>query len=384
MRVLYVAPRYHTNQIPIVKGWIQNGHEIMFISQFAGTLEDYDTLKPIILGYSASTKVFIGIYRFFFCRKEKSPKKEFDLKIKIGLPPVKKAKKYMDDFEPDVVIVRERSLYNIPFILLCRKKKIPCILYNQSPLWDKPGRDQGWKKKILLPLFPAVRMTPVKGIANNGNEKTKGAVFVPFVIEKHFAPEEKQHFVDDKINILCVGRYEQRKNLFLLLDVVKSLIDKYEIHLVIAGEMIDTNQHEYYAALKQKVTEYRLTEKVTLLQNLNIKQIYEVYRKSDLFVLPSTRERASIAQLEAMSCSLPVICSNTNGSACYVEDGINGKLFADNSENDLAEKMEWFLSDKERLLKAGQKSYQAVCTNYQFPNYYVSILKIIGKIKNDK
>lgn len=379
MRVLYIAPRYHTNQIPIVKGWLENGHEVMFLSQFAGTSEDYDVLKPIILGYSKATQVLIGIYHVIFCQREKSEKKEFDLKIKIGLPPVKKAKKYLDDFEPDVVIVRERSLYNIPFVLLCRKKKIPCILYNQSPLWDKPGRDQGWKKKILLPLFPEVRMTPVKGTANNGNEKTKGAVFVPFVIEKHFAPNEKEHFVNGKVQIFCVGRYEERKNLFLLLEAVKELMKKYEMQLVIAGEMVDQNQREYYAALKRKVVEYKL-EKVTLLQNLKMKQIYDIYKQSDLFVLPSTRERASVAQLEAMSCSLPVVCSDTNGSACYVEDGVNGYLFQDNSLLDLKEKIELLVSDKSRMLAMGEKSYSLVEEKYQFANYYIAIKEMMQGI----
>lgn len=379
MKVLYIAPRYHTNQIPVVKGWLENGHEVMFLSQFAGTSENYDVLKPIILGYSKTTQFLIGIYRFIFCRREKSEKKEFDLKIKIGFPPAKKVKEYVDNFEPDVVIVRERSLYNIPFVMLCRKKRIPCILYNQSPLWDKPGRDQGLKKKILLPFFPKIRITPVKGTANNGNEKTEGAVFVPFVIEKHFALVEKEHFINDKVNLLCVGRYEQRKNLLLLLDAIKELTEKYAIQLIVAGEVLDQNQQEYYTALKQKAEEYKLAERVTLLQNLSMDQIYEAYRKADLFVLPSTRERASIAQLEAMSCSLPVICSNTNGSACYVEDGVNGYLFQDNSLSDLQRKIELLVSNRQRMLSMGEKSYSLVEEKYQFQDYF-NIIK--GFIKN--
>ena len=62
MRVLYVAPRYHTNQIPVMKGWQAGGHEVVFISQFAGTPEDYTVLKPIILGYSRIFECFIKGY----------------------------------------------------------------------------------------------------------------------------------------------------------------------------------------------------------------------------------------------------------------------------------------------------------------------------------
>ena len=375
MRVLYVAPRYHTNQTLVMKGWLEHGHQVRFLSQFAGTSEDYTVLQPVILGYSGLFEGVMRIYRFFFCRKEKSATREFDLRIKIGFPPIGRAKKQLQEFQPDLVIVRERSVYNIPFARICKKKRIPCVLYNQSPLWDKPDRDKGWKKKFLLALSPKIRMTPVMGTTGNGNVKTSNSYFVPFVTEPHCSPEEKLHFQNEKIQLLCVGRYEERKNLFLLLNAVKELIGKYKLHLTIIGEAIDQNQMEYYEKLKKQILAYHLEQQVTLLQNFNMEQMYEEYRKADLFVLPSTRERASIAQLEAMSCSLPVICSDTNGSACYVEEGVNGWLFADNKESDLREKIEKSVCDRSRLLRMGQESYRIVQEKYCFINYYKEIMK---------
>ena len=29
MRVAYVAPRFHTNQVPIIKGWVEDGDEVI-------------------------------------------------------------------------------------------------------------------------------------------------------------------------------------------------------------------------------------------------------------------------------------------------------------------------------------------------------------------
>ena len=40
MRVLYMSHRYHTNQNTIMKGWVENGHEVCFLSQYAGKIED--------------------------------------------------------------------------------------------------------------------------------------------------------------------------------------------------------------------------------------------------------------------------------------------------------------------------------------------------------
>ncbi len=378
MRVLYVAPRYHTNQIPVMKGWIQQGDEVHFISQFAVRLEDYAVLRPIVLGYSKLFECVTAIYRFLLCRKEKSDAKEFAFRVKAGFPPVGEAGRLLRELKPDLVILRERSVYNIPFSLVCRKKRIPCILYNQSPLWDKPDRDMGWRKKIFLRFLPKVRMTPVAGRQENGNIRMPYSYFVPFIAQPRYSVEEKPHFTDGQIRILCVGRYEERKNLFLLLEAVRQLAARYPIHLVIAGEAIDQNQLEYYASLGKKIVQYHLEKDVTLLQNLKIARVYEEYKKADLFVLPSTRERASIAQLEAMSCSLPVICSDTNGSACYVENGVNGWLFTDNDGADLRDKIESLVSDRNILLEMGRSSYTLVREKYQFENYYQKITDMIN------
>ena len=380
MRVLYVAPRYHTNQIPIVKGWLDHGDQVMFISQNSGTPEDYSVLKPVILGYSYVFEVVARIYRTLFCREEKSDKKEFDFRIKVGFPPLGSSRKYVSIFKPDVAILRERSVYNIPFCLMCRKKNIPCILYNQSPLWDKPKSDRGILKWIFLNFLPEMRMTPVMGIQGHGNVEMVNTVYVPFVIEPRIAPNQKGSFQSGRVNLICVGRYEERKNLMMLVKVLDSIKEKYDFSLVVIGEYQNEGQKEYYKKLETMIATYDMCERIRLLKNLNMDQMYDEYRKADLFVLPSTRERASVSQLEAMSCSLPVVCSNTNGTANYVQDGVNGFLFRDNDADDLRNKLEMLLSDRGKLLEMGKNSYMLVCDKYQFIQYYEKIREIIRDI----
>ncbi len=377
MRVLYVAPRYHTNQIPVMKGWLENGHKVLFLSQFAGTSEDYTILRPVILGYSALFEIVMRIYVFLFCRNEKSAKKEYDLRIKAGFPPLGKAASYIRRFKPDLVIVRERSLYNVPFTLACRRRGIPCILYNQSPLWDKPDRDKDWKKRLLLRFLPRKRMTPVLGKPNGECVILPDAAFVPFVMEPYCLPEEKEHFLRGHINVLCVARYEKRKNLFLLIEALHDLIFKYDLCLTIAGEAVDANQKEYYEKLQKYILKCELQDNVLLRKNLTRKEVYQEYKRSDIFVLPSTRERASITQLEAMSCCLPVICSDTNGSACYVEEGITGYLFHDNDKEALREKMEKLVRDKGEISLMSKAAWKAVMEKYQFAQYYDRIVELM-------
>ena len=49
MKVIYMSHRYHTNQTTIMKGWKENGHEVRFLSQYAGKIEDYKYIKPIVV-----------------------------------------------------------------------------------------------------------------------------------------------------------------------------------------------------------------------------------------------------------------------------------------------------------------------------------------------
>lgn len=381
LRILYVAPRFHTNQIPIIKGWLKEGDSVYFVSHFARPGEDYQLLEPKILGYSLIFKMVYSMYytwyKLFEAEKSQKEKCLYEFRLKLGFPPIGMASACIKDFQPDVVIVRERCLYNISFYKVCKKKKIPCILYNQSPLWDAPKRDAGIIRKILLPLFPKMRITPVLGNKGFNTERTKDAIYVPFVMETRFEWKEKRHFLNNKINLVSVGRYEPRKQLLLLVEAFAKLQKRYSLQLILIGEVIDEKQAAYYQKVLNKIKEYGIEEHVCLKKNLTRELVFEEYRKADLFILPSTKERASISQLEAMSCSLPVICSNTNGSACYVESGKNGYLFADSDMEDLCQKIELAVKDKKYIEEMSKNSYQLVQEKYQFENYKQAIVDIM-------
>lgn len=380
MRILYVAPRYHTNQVPIVRGWQQRGDEVKFIAQFVGKSEDHEDLKPVVLGYSKITDGLIWLKKWLCHKGRMSEGKEFDLRIKIGFPPLGRMKKEIQRFQPDLVILRERSLYNISASAICKKNNIPCILYNQSPIWDRPDRDKGLLRGLLIRFLPKERMTPVMGQKEEGKIEMPNSTFVPFVAQPRMTIEEKKPATKGGIRMLCVARYEDRKRLHLLLDAAENILKEGKASLKIAGEAADPEQIAYQQMIREKIQQKGLEERVELFQNLNREQVFSLYCASDLFVLPSTRERASISQLEAMACSLPVICSDTNGSACYVEPKLNGWLFFDDCKESLQRVLEEAVSDHDRLEQMGRKSYQLVCDKYRFENYAGAVLEIRNKL----
>ncbi len=372
---MYVAPRYHTNQVPIMNGWKEQGDVVCFISQYAGKLEDYSCITPFIAGYS---HLFCMVEKFarLFIRNEG---KRGEFRFKCGIPPLGKLRDKMREFQPDLVILRERSIYSICCYLMCRQYGYPAVLYNQSPLWEKEIK-KDWAHRMVRKLTPSVRMTPVLGNPQINHEKEDHAYYIPFVMQAKLCWKTKVYFAGKRINIFSVGKYEERKNHRMMIETVGKLSGKYSVFLRIAGECTTKEQEGYYQGLKRYIKENGLGDKVWLFKNLNREQVEGLYAESDVFVIPSTREPASVSQLEAMAFSLPVICSDTNGTACYVENGRNGFQFRDNDKEDLKDKVEALIRDKERLRAMGKESYMDIVEKYSFRQYRVKMEEIRKEI----
>lgn len=379
MRFLYVAPRYHTNQVPVMKGLTERGHTVCFISHYQGKIEDYTYVTPVVAGYS---KIFNAMNWIYVNILQRHNSKARNMKLKYGFPSMKKMRKIVSDFKPDVMIIRERSVYSIFTCLACRGLKVPMILYNQSPLWEEKVKND-LPHRIVKGLLPKVRITPVLGIEGEGRVKEEGAVFVPFVMEPRLSPEKKTWFLNGRINILCVAKYEKRKNIHMLLEVLAQLLEDFDLFLTVAGECADDFEKKYKKEQEKFISENGLKERVALLENLPHNQMEELYAQADLFVIPSTREPASISQLEAMAYSLPVICSDTNGTACYVENGRNGYLFKDNCKEALHDAVSKCISNSERLTEMGKNSYEDIKEKCKFDIYYQKIISCIEKVTYD-
>lgn len=379
MKVLYMSHRYHTNQNTIMKGWVENGHKICFLSQFAGKIEDYTYVKPIVVGYSKLFKIFDYLYVNVLFRKKPNA---IDMKLKLGFPPIFKMAKIIKEFNPDVAIIRERSIYAICMTAICRFYHYPTILYNLSPVWEDRIKND-IPHRIVRKLTPKYRMTPVDvvGTEYEGKVKDENGFFVPFLMEPQIAPEEKEYFRNGKINIFCIGKYQERKNLWMMVYAVESLLPKYDVTLTITGELSNQFHQEYYDAITSYVKEKGLSDRITFYSNLNKKRVCEEYAKADLYVIPSTGEPASITVIEGMAFSIPVISGSDNGTASYIEEGKNGYVFRDKDQEDLNRKIEKIISDRQRLKEMGRDAYYHVKNNFQFDRYYKSVVEIMEKEK---
>jgi phosphatidylinositol alpha-1,6-mannosyltransferase len=211
--------------------------------------------------------------------------------------------------------------------VLYRLTGLPYIVSLQGP--DVPGFEARYNYlyPILKPLLRVVwrraaAVTAISGEHQRLAKETTPELAIPIIyngVETDvFYPADAR---DQSINLLCVGRLIERKGQQHLLrsfaDLRKQLPDR-ELQLTLVG----TGDAE--AALKQQARELGIADQVTFKGFVAREDMPEVYRQADLFVLPSQSEGMSIALLEALASSLPVVVTNTGGTEELVTTGENG------------------------------------------------------------
>lgn len=80
------------------------------------------------------------------------------------------------------------------------------------------------------------------------------------------------------------------------------------------------------------------------------------YASSDVFLFPSHTETFGNVTLEAMASGLPCLVADAIGSKSLVEDEVNGKWAEKKSLEDFTKKLEWIVSDPDRMKEMGKKS----------------------------
>lgn len=165
----------------------------------------------------------------------------------------------------------------------------------------------------------------------------------------------------DKVRLLYVGKIEERRNVYFLIDVFETVYKKYEnVELVIVG----TGEHEYAEKFLSRIQPLIDKNLITYIPKASQKELSVIYKNTDLFIFTSNYEIFGMVLLEAMYFGLPVISSFNGGASVLIDDGKNGYILTEFNEKRWGEKIEYLVENKEVCEKMGEYAHRTIEENF--------------------
>jgi glycosyltransferase involved in cell wall biosynthesis len=177
-------------------------------------------------------------------------------------------------------------------------------------------------------------------------EKIKSVCFPNFVSTKFFLEQERT----DGNYVLFMGYPWYLKGVDVLIRAFNKISIKYpDYKLKVIGWCPEGR--EYFENIaKQNNT-------IQLLEPIPYEEVPKIMAACSLFVLPSRTEAMGRVLIEAMACKKPIVASNVDGIPTIVKNDFNGLLFESENVDDLAEKIDRLLGNKDLAKKLAENGY---------------------------
>ena len=185
---------------------------------------------------------------------------------------------------------------------------------------------------------------------------------------KIFYPREKERN-ENEISIAIVGSEDFKfKNVGEVLEVIRELKEKYQIKL------------NWITQTEPKIN---IEEGKNAIVNPEQKIIGDVLRNTDIYICNSEYESFGLPTLEAMTCGATVITTDTGGMRDFVIDRENALVIKHHNKEDMKEKIEMLINDKNLMHKMSQNGI-ATASKFNWDNTILSMEKYFREIAKYK
>lgn len=377
-KILYVAPRFHTNQVPIVRYLLEKGIEVHYLVARVEPTEDHNLLIPLLCKGNC-------IYNWIesLLGKNKSLVWKENFRMQHFIPSIRFLLKTIRCYKPDVIIYREPTIFSLFTNWIACLMRIPNrIMYIQSPCYHTSNTI---KRRILLRvrrfLFSSKVFSPVLKSNSSLDESLlykQEISFIPFVMNTPLSNLKRTYSDDEIVRIIDVGKYRDYKNHFVLVDAVDQLSREYknQLKVTIVGQCVKDEEINYFNHLQQYITTKKLDSIIQLLSNVPFHKMDSLYFMNDVFVLTSKRELASIAIIEAMSKGLICVSTDNNGTANYIPKQL-GYTFLSDCASDLSKVIKHIIDNKASIPEKGYATIKYTMDNFSPEVYYEKLKEII-------
>jgi phosphatidylinositol alpha-mannosyltransferase len=272
-----------------------------------------------------------------------------------------RAKRYLERESFDVVHVHEPFQPLLPFQFV-RYSNAPVVATFHAAR-DSGSRPYAYANNVIKPWWPNIEGRIAHSRASL---KLIGKYFagryriIPSGIDYPFFAAEVPpipSLMDDKRNILFVGRQEPRKGLPYLLEAFAAL-KKQEprTRLIVVGPD---------GGLRTACLRYiqqNDVEDVIFTDYVPTEDLPRYYRSADIFCAPNTgHESLGLIILEAMAAGLPIVATRIQGFQDVLAEGVHGLMARPRDSIGMTESLRTLLKDaamREEMGKAGSRHAQ--------------------------
>lgn len=156
----------------------------------------------------------------------------------------------------------------------------------------------------------------------------------------------KKMLLDEGDNkLLYVGRFEQRRNITFLLDVFKKVNQELPNSKLY---MIGNGDKHYIEKCWEYARDIGVYDKIVWQKKIEQKQLSDIYKLSDCFILPTYYEIFGMVLLEAMYYRNLVVTNINGGSSTLITHGVTGIIIDSWEHQEWAEKIVFYMKDRKK------------------------------------
>lgn len=248
---------------------------------------------------------------------------------------------------------------------------------NYSPILDTKLADAYRKHFPGVDGFHAVSEEIGREAMKYGADKKKIRVIHSSIKDELLNMNSDLYKEGSKLEIISIGRFHWKKGYHYALDAMRILDERNVdfIYTIIAQGKIPEE-------ITFLINEYKLSEKVKIIQGMKHNELITKLQNSHLLILPSVEEGIANVVLEAMAIGVPVLTTDCGGMAEVVEDKVNGYIVAVRNPELLAERIMSFINTENEFKKSLTKRAKDVIAGEfgrdkqirEFSDFYQSIL----------
>ena len=161
--------------------------------------------------------------------------------------------------------------------------------------------------------------------------------------------------------LLYIGKIERRRNTLFLINLLHEISKtNNNVKLILIGK----GESKYVEKVKKEIEKYNLNDKIIYIEKMQQEELSNIYKISDIFLLPTEYEIFGMVLLEAMYFGLPCITSINGGSSTIIKNGINGMIIDKFDMNSWTNSIKLLLNSDELKIKIGESAKRTIINNF--------------------